>query len=227
MAALEDLRDLPLHRRHILGAERLRIQYPNHIHSGVILHQPERNQHRLRLNIRKPERFHALDKHADHGERQFAHAHAAANGTFRPKKPRRQLLGDQADFVAGFHVRRVEIPSAQNQQAANFLVTLRDPDQIHRPLHALRHHGHRQLAHARQLHHLRHGSADRFHIIQCQFVAQRLRFVRCLDHFDPHQIRAHALDLLQHESLAGQRDRHHQHNRSAADDHAERGQHGA
>jgi len=65
----------------------------------------------------------------------------------------------------------VEIPSAQNQQAANFLVALRHADQIHRPLHALRHHGHRQFAHARQLHHLRHGSAYRLHIIQCQFVA--------------------------------------------------------
>ena len=58
-------------------------------------------------------------------------------------------------------------------------------------------------------------------------MTEWLRFVGCLNHFDPHKVRADAFNLLKNKFLTGERDGDYEHNRSAADDDAERGKHRA
>src|SRR3982074_1958509 len=104
MATLYDALHLTLHARDVFRMQRLGIQGAQHIRTGVILHQRERNNYGISLNVGQSESSNALAKDADYGEGELAHANRAADWIFQPEYAIGKLFGDQANFAACFHI---------------------------------------------------------------------------------------------------------------------------
>src|SRR6266404_835516 len=227
MAAHQQPGHLALDARNVFRAHGLRVEDAQHIHAGVILHQRMRNNDRLFLNFGKAEGGDALTEDADDGEGQLAHANVAADGIFQPENAIGKVLGNEANFTAGFHVRGIEIAAANNQQAPYGLKSFSDANEIYRTLRAADEDGHGQLARAGDFLHTRNGSFHGIHIPDGELVAKGLALRPGMNQLGPNKIRADAFDLGDDESAAGKGDGDDPNDGGAADDHAQGGENGA
>ena len=131
---------------------------------------------------------HALPEHADHRKRQLSHAEIFADRVFQAEHAFGEFPGDQANFASRFHVSGIEVPAAQDHQAANGLVSLGNSNQRRWPRFAIYDDGHRDIVNPGHFHHAGDRLLHLRHIIQSDFIAEGLGLIRGADQFSPHQV---------------------------------------
>ena len=164
MAAADHLRHLALHLRNVFGARGAGEEPADEFLAGVILHQRERDDHRLLLNLRETERGDALAEDPDDREGQLAHAEGLADGVLESEDALGERLGNQTDFAARLHIEAVEETPAENHEAADGLVAFGHADEIHGLFDSGNDHGHGQLTRARNLDDVGDGPLNRLDI---------------------------------------------------------------
>ena len=120
----------------MFGSSGLRVDHLHGIRSSVAPEQAERYDHRFTGNFRLAECRHALLEYTDHGKSQLTDANLASDRIDSGKDNPGEVLRQQADLAAGFHVVVIEVTASRDEQIANRLELRCYGDKRHRPLNA-------------------------------------------------------------------------------------------
>src|SRR5580698_128372 len=224
MTAVKNLSNAALDGIDLIGALGLRVESTQDLGAGVVLHESQRNDDGFVFDFGEPKGRDALAENADDREAKFAQTDRAADGIVETEGAIGDFFCDEAHLAALLHVGRIEVAATHDHEAPNGLIAEGDADEIDWALFAASNNRHRKLTRAGDFGDAGDLGFDGIHVVERNFVVERSGFAAGVDQLDVNHVGADRFDLADDIFLAGERDGDDEHDTSAADDDAERGE---